>query len=481
MSRNPCRNRSVGTGTRGDDATTSDGRRQILSSSSTGVARLSSSAQMEGALSTREKVAEQSLEGKKGRHSKRVGYNHPCAKPSNPDMFALPDGGISHSLQANLKKRVDPYLHNSVCAGLDSDKKALHDMGKVWIADMGKKNSRPGCANTRSKNIFGIVNPYHQGPVGRSEKAAVQDSMPVEWKEAVDGAAGVTTSRLTTVQNTGCWVKERKNKTQSKMHAATVDPIAHTGEDPAKPKKGLRMFDGAQAYHSSVHLKHKGGHIHTPRTAEAAINSAVQKKQVHIGGGEFVYNVAGHEDLHPAATSAYTKADRPPSRLHRAENDKRWLPSFYRPNAPQNSQKFEESDDMAYIMGQAPEYATGNFDQMSMTSRPSQEGNVRPRSARQPTRSASARMLPSGSDRGDNLQLTQSRSQGRIITPPTGCTPPRSYGPSEASCEPYDAPRSQGRGSGYSVDSRARYAWTNANPETTGEQWQSENPEWISI
>lgn len=54
-------------------------------------------------------------------------------------------------------------------------------------------------------------------------------------------------------------------------------------------------------------------------------------QRLHISPlGELRYNVGGKEDLRPACTRAYTKADKPASRLTQYENDKRQLPLFER-------------------------------------------------------------------------------------------------------------------------------------------------------
>jgi len=399
-----------------------------------------------------------SLEDKKGSRAKRSGYNHPAAKSSNIDMFAMPDGGISHKEENAMMKKICPFGHKDAAAGLDSDKTTFSN----WIGDKKDQTTKP---------VY--FPPQVTDPITHS---AICEDHTNRDRTLIQGAAGVGSERLTKMKAT--WITEKHGQhapTQSKMHSSKNDLIAHTGDEPAKSKKGLRQFHDTTAHKDSVHIKHKAAHPEPMKPED--VNKWFKMKQVRIRGGEFIYNVAGHEDLLPAATEAYTKADRPPSRSHRAENDKRWLPNFFRKvDDARRTLKSEESEDMAFIMGHSDEPPLGLSSRQSMTSMYSDEGFFRPPpQSSTAMRSASARILPR--EEGDSRRELTSRY--RSITPPPGYgyTPPGSYAPSESnysmrSVTPprrFSPPaRSQGSGSVYSVDSKTRQVWSSPNQVTMG-------------
>lgn len=475
MSRSKSRTRTVGTETRGDNATTVAGRRQIdleredysnkrgesntrggtRSSGGMDGTRTSPDNQKTNGDSTKVGMpgAPRSLEDKKSRRAKRSGYNHPAAKSSNLDMFAMPAGGISNSAAAQLKAKVCPFQHKDAAAGLESDK---YNCNAAWIGDTTKDNMKPGFFPPR------VTDPITH--------AAFDVETVSRDKILSQGAAGKTRKVAVSITE-----KELNKTRQSKMHASKQDLIAHTGDDPPQAKGGLRKFynDKGQstAQVSTVNIRHKSAHPE-PMPAED-VNKWFKMKQVRIRGGEFIYNVAGHEDLLPAATDSYTKADRPPSSAHRAENDKRWLPSFFREKKLDSSKrvaKCEESEDMAYIMGQEDVPVLGLSDRRKVDGRKSVADLAWSQAeSSKMTRSASAR-LPV--DTGD-LRLDVDPRYRSSTPPPRGYATPRSYAsgsnPSVRS-EGYRPPaRSQGSGSVYSVDSRTRYSDRFAMDEQWGE------------
>jgi len=329
-------------------------------------------------------------------------------------------------------------------AGLDSDKSTFSN----WIGDNKVEKTKPVYFPEQEFDPVTQI-AYEKPDASKRDKTLVQ------------GAAGVGSARLTSMNATTFIAdKSADQLRQSKMHKGAGDLIAHTGPDPEKHRGGLRKFHGvAGAFVDSVHIRHKGDRYED--MAPEDVEKWTKMKQVRISGDRFIYNVAGHEDLLPGATQRYTKADRPPSRSHRAENDKRWLPKFFRKMADDTScpQKSGESEDMAFIMGQSREPALGESMRFSMASVGSEEGRFKP--TRQP---------PSDGGRGDTSREMRRQS----TTPPRGYTPPGSYAPSEGnysirSMTPpgrFSPPaRSQGSGSVYSMD---RGVWSSPNQVTMG-------------
>lgn len=462
MSKVPSRTRSVGTDTRGDDATTASGRRKIEDTKHMSIRRTSSSAQIDGARSARDnqkndenspkdaKVT-RTLEDKKTRRAKRSGYDHAAAKSSNPDMLEMPAGGMSDSMAGALKQRLCPFGHKEAAAGVPCDK-----MNKVaWIGDKTPKTIMPVYFPQQSKNPINHADP-------------VANHIQERDKTQIQGSAGVTTSRLTNLQATWITDKKEKKKEQSNMHAATADHIFNTASGPPdKINRGLRHFDQTALY-DRVQIAHHGGRPEQMMPEE--VTKWFKLKQVRIRGGQFQYNVAGQEDLLPAATQAHDKADRPPSANHRAQNDKRYLPKFYRrlPPGQGPKQKIEESEDMAFIMGQDTDSGLGLSARQSMVSMQSEEGYFRPHSSRAVQqnlkRSQSAR-IPA-SDSGNSFREYESYRRS-ATPPPRGYAPPsdsnasyRSATPPPRFSPPARSARSQGSGSVYSADSRSRQVWS---------------------
>jgi len=481
MSKAAQRTRSVGTETRGDDPKTSSGRRDIAQSSTTqhlrAKTRASTSQQMEGALTMPEnqkapgtKAAWGSLEDKKRHRSKRCGYDHRAAKPSHDDLFGMPAGGIPDSVGRADSKRFDPFRHNSTAAGLNS--------GRIEDAAAARTCSRSGYFPIDKNN-----------PINHT----VPSTSEAVWDERMTtGSAGVSTDRLTRLRREGMVErpestsvgeeqdKDKKPKERSdKAAKSTFNVIAHDGDEAPSLSRGRRRFHSSACHKDSVAIKHQAGRPE-PLSPEAVIKWRT-KKQVQVRGGQYRYNVAGHEDMLPAATEAYTKADRPPSNWYRQENDKQCLPSFYTQTGNDYNDckdKHQASEDLAYIFGKISDPPlTKQERQRVMSIQGSSEGNRTPpqpqtsRGAKksqqkQPMRSQSARMLPSDGGqtppRGYSQMYSAQRqsyrpeasSDGgrsyRSVTPPPRFSPPT---------------RSQGSGSVYSadVDPKSRHVWSTPN------------------
>lgn len=485
--------RNVASETRGDDPKTSGGRRNIA------IARVFSK---DGGVLMQEKKPEPetckegakdkegktkakdnwgSLEEKKRSRSKRTGYDHPAARPAADDMFSMPDGGISNSAAKNLRKRVDPFLHNSSAAGLDSQKSQAAAVHGIL----------PENPSTKKSGYF---------PVGKRNPINHQVHKGTEqWDEAQTmGAAGVDSGRLTQITATCVGIGEEKEKKEKGEKAlgtqASSFNLSHAAHKPDKVHVGKRRFHDVECHKDTVTFGHRSGPPVPMSQKENKYWST--RKQVQIRGGQYRYNVAGHEDMLPAATAKYTKADRPPSRWHRRENDKRHLPAFYTRNPEDCRVKHAVSEDLVYIMGRAKDAPQKLQDQKkyfdwgepgewySPPFRPdgttAMDDGVIEVSTPPMQRSRSARVMPTSSlqDTGrtrtpppkgsTRRSMTPPPSTGRR-TPPRGTTPARGY--STRSARSLTPPPSDGgrprsyqsmSGSMYSIDmepSPMRDAW----------------------
>lgn len=130
------------------------------------------------------------------------------------------------------------------------------------------------------------------------------------------------------------WLVEQKLKRHVQLYRGNGDPVRH---DHVMPHKvGTRPIRRMGPSGNSGPVYNNGA---------AKLNWNLQQQQLHTGPldhkdlkpsdwkavgqrlqvsalGEVVYNVGGREDLRPACTVEYTKADKPVSRLTQYENDK---------------------------------------------------------------------------------------------------------------------------------------------------------------
>jgi hypothetical protein len=374
------RSRDAVTETRGDDGTTVAGRKKISEFNNYEMRRRSTSSstlKYEGVSSVPEmqrskSATTKSMDSKKTRRAKRSGYNHAAAKTSDPNMLSMPDGGLSYSHRANLKEKVCPFGFTDKAAGVHSEK--AND-ATMWIGNKKVNVTKPVYFPQQT------MNPINNGDIPLDHQIQLnRDSSKVQ------GAAGIASSRLTKMN--GTWITDKDNsKPRAKLYDS-IDVIAHTGEDPEQVRRGLKQFKKDDLT-TAVSIGHYGGPPQPMSQEEVAKWSKM--KQVRIRGGEYRYNVAGHEDRLPASTNVYTKADRPPSEAHRKQNDKMYLPKFYRKSADQLPEsKTAESEDMAFILGERRDSESGvGYERQSMTSIQSYDGYIRPPA--QMMRSASAR------------------------------------------------------------------------------------------
>merc|ERR1719424_1283521 len=363
------RSKSVATETRGDNPSTSGGGRQRTSESAN-MRRAASSSQLgtrtmpenqkttvdsqkataEGYAHHRSTVKEapKSLEARKQRRAKRTGYTHPAANPSNLDLFSMPDGGLSHSAAAQLKKKACPFLHSDKSAGVPSDR----------IRDGKNMADRPPNTNASCYRPQQNTDPITHRPADFNE---VKRSGTL-----AQGAAGVGSDKLTMMQ--GTWFKEIYPDAATRTSATNESCWLERPNVDFYMHKHKRQYPGSSAYVDAVNIKHNPGQPEQMKPEDVAKWSKM--KQVRIRGGEFIYNVAGHEDLLPSSTQPFTKADRPPSASHRADNDKRYLSKMYRPQQQEATgpKKYQESYDMRFVMGEDTESALGLYGEQSMAS-----------------------------------------------------------------------------------------------------------------
>lgn len=259
------------------------------------------------------------------RRAKRSGYNHPAAVQSAPDLLYMPP-----EVSKKETPRANPWASENP-AGVKSDR--MVQLLRTCIDDKKK------------------VPAVYQPPT-RSDPITHQEFEDEEqFREAtqIKGAAGVRTDRLTFLHTN--WISTSKNTKVNKKRKSQqkTDPISHIGGPPDPITKGIRRFDDAQTGKSMVPMYHRPGDVQRLNSGEAY--DLRRTREVRTGGGEVIYNHAGEEDMIPAATQNYIKADLPPSAAHKAENDRRWLPAFYKrgDNARPNPTLLE-SEDMYYSM-----------------------------------------------------------------------------------------------------------------------------------
>jgi len=166
-----------------------------------------------------------------------------------------------------------------------------------------------------------------------------------DWRMA-EGAAGVRTDRLTYLNTCTMTTQATIARSPLAVHHRRTDPISHFGgEDPDLKLTGLRRIDKSG---SSAHMRHSSQPPRTPSRED--IKGLLKGRQVHAPG-EMLYNVAGGEDMLPAATRQFYKADMPVSDELRRWNEAKFLPSFDRSStSKQGNPGLLGSEDMYYAM-----------------------------------------------------------------------------------------------------------------------------------
>jgi len=225
-------------------------------------------------------------------------------------------------------KREDP-VNSFVPAGVSSDR-----MVELMRCDFGDavKAPSPFCQ-------FQTANPISHNQLPDEDVA--------DTGTALRGRAGVTTDRLTLMTTSWILEHDEQNKETNPRFKKT-DHISHVGgPGPPEPGKGIRRFKEKTASHTK--LNHSA--IAPAELAPEAVHDLLKTKIVNMGGGQVIVNIAGGEDMIPPATHTYMKSDRPVSAAYRAENERRFLPGFFRWREQQRqSPTLGESEDMYYAM-----------------------------------------------------------------------------------------------------------------------------------
>mmetsp|Transcript_118589 Transcript_118589/g.221610 ORF Transcript_118589/g.221610 Transcript_118589/m.221610 type:complete len:485 (+) Transcript_118589:44-1498(+) len=261
----------------------------------------------------------------KRRRAKRSGYNHPAAMQSAPDLLYMP-----RSVEMEAQK-YDP-LEQFTPAGVGSDRMAQLLRGTI---DSNDKKKRP---QPKTDPIT------HRA---EEEDDPFRDGLPM------DGVAGVTTHRLAVLERNG--VREKANSKNVQFDPPKrTDPISHIGGPPDPITRGIRRFPTGRSK-SSVPIFHN---TELPtRLAPKKVQGLMKTKVIKAGDGEVIYNVAGEDDLIPAATNAFNKADLPPTAAYKAKNNKQMLPSFYRQTRRAQNPQLETSPDTIRSMyGEHPRF-----------------------------------------------------------------------------------------------------------------------------
>jgi len=223
-------------------------------------------------------------------------------------------------------KQIDPFKSSMPAAGVTTSRlteiERCDNVSKVEV----KKNDR---LNKRSDPIT------HQ---------FVRDE--ILYKEELEGAAGMTSSKLTAAK--ADWAEIPRGKFHgnnplfptSQTYNAFNPPdrkgvIAHIGGyHPDPVTTGQKKFD--QKGRSSVPIQHEDKYATKSFLSPKEIKErggVSRQKEVPIQGG-VQYNIAGYNDLLPPATHEYLPSDLPVSKDYKVMNDKKQLPSYVHMRIP---------------------------------------------------------------------------------------------------------------------------------------------------
>lgn len=257
---------------------------------------------------------------------KKMGYDHAGAISSASDLLHMAPTWVA------VSERADPW--GTVAAGVKSDRMA--ELSRCDIEDHHFAEIPVYAPSWRSDPISHMQFPSdkHMRDVGK-----------------MLGAAGVRTDRLTFLNQN--WITQhtdpakRTHEKEMDWVYHKTDPISHTAPDPLlfQPNEGIKQVEEKE---SKVPLFHMG--VRPKRLSDKEAHQLLKSKQVTTCSGQVLYNVAGEEDMLPAATVEFTKADKPPTSQHKRENDKK-LPAFFRlTQSNRQSPTLGQSEDMYYSM-----------------------------------------------------------------------------------------------------------------------------------
>lgn len=257
---------------------------------------------------------------------KKHGYNQPAAQSSMPNLLVMPPQ------RTQEVKQIDPYTSRGPRAGLKTA-----DLTKILRCDTMTSSTRTAGRQRPTDPIT------HQ-----------TFDIQIIDNEQAKGAAGVNSTRLTNLN--ADWAEIPRGPSHGGFHPpARTDVISHPpgGRRPSTSEKsGIRHFD--EKGRSEVPLDHADKQRAVPLSPKQirAKGGTRRQKEIPIAGGKIHYNLGGFGDLLPAATEEFFKADRPASRAHRIDNDKKTLPNFVTGRVPyqEESSYNQESPGMRDLM-----------------------------------------------------------------------------------------------------------------------------------
>mmetsp|Transcript_59579 Transcript_59579/g.141768 ORF Transcript_59579/g.141768 Transcript_59579/m.141768 type:complete len:383 (+) Transcript_59579:53-1201(+) len=135
------------------------------------------------------------------------------------------------------------------------------------------------------------------------------------------------------------------------------DPVAHRevgGLEESVSTRSLRKvgYQGISAVGNGLGSSSRESSARADEVRLSARVLAKDEKASRTTRGEVVWNVAGDQDLLPAGTKAYTKADTPVSFSHRRKNDQRQLMVFeWSPGGKGPNPQLKESPDLRHCPG----------------------------------------------------------------------------------------------------------------------------------
>jgi len=242
-------------------------------------------------------------------------------------------------------QQLDPFKSSLPAAGVTTSRLTEIDRcDHVSKVNAAKQNTRRG-------NSDPITHKYEK------EETLFQDE--------IDGAAGITSSRLTAMN--ADWAEIPRGKfhgnnplfPNSSNSGHKFNPpdrggvIAHIGGyHPDPVTTGQRKF--SIKGRSSVPLEHHDKYVVQSFLSPKEIQErggVIRQKEVPIQGGHILYNIGGYNDLLPPATAEYLPSDLPVSKEYKVQNDKRQLPQYVHLRTPlKRSDINRQSPEMVDIM-----------------------------------------------------------------------------------------------------------------------------------
>jgi len=270
-----------------------------------------------------------------------------------------PAGVSSCGLKRMGMKRIDGIAHPVGCGNISQGMEASLKYPKQCL--VSNEHVYDGLAVQYVPSTSADYS--HLNPAGIEASKTVQYNNYAALSQDKDGADAKAPSWLLGAQT------KRRCEDPTRYNG---DPIKHDHVKPHKlPTRPIRRMgpsgnDGPKYDNGAAKLNWnlQKQQMNTGPLTHVGMNAKDWKmvaSREHISPlGEVLYNVGGLEDLRPACTKEFTKADKPATLMTQYENDSRQLASFERERrsgkaAPRANHQLAESPDMHKAM-----YGTGS-------------------------------------------------------------------------------------------------------------------------